>query len=160
MQNNKGFTIIELMIAVAIIGVLAAIAVPAYGNYLNRAKLSEGVNMMAPFKVALAECAENHGGDPKDTSCAPGKPGMPGSQTGKYAKIELGNTAGTIEMSSDSGDLFKAFGAYKVTLTAVSKGAGQPVGWACTVVNGTGDNIKPVSEALPASLNCSEEAAE
>ncbi len=56
---QKGFTLIELMIVVAIIGILAAVALPAYNNYTNKARYSELVMSVAPIKTALAECAQS-----------------------------------------------------------------------------------------------------
>ena len=55
---QKGFTLIELMIVVAIIGILAAVALPAYNNYTNKARYSEVVMSTSPIKTALAECAQ------------------------------------------------------------------------------------------------------
>ncbi|MEE8058627.1 MAG: pilin [Pseudomonadales bacterium] len=54
-QNQKGFTLIELMIVVAIIGILAATALPAYQDYTVRAKVSEGMSLAAGFKVGITE---------------------------------------------------------------------------------------------------------
>jgi type IV pilus assembly protein PilA len=68
MKNQSGFTLIELMIVVAIIGILAAIALPAYSNYTAKAKYSEMVMAVAPVKTALSlcvqtgECLNNGGG--------------------------------------------------------------------------------------------------
>jgi type IV pilus assembly protein PilA len=56
---QKGFTLIELMIVVAIIGILAAVALPAYQDYTIRAKVSEGLVLSAPLKMVVAENAAN-----------------------------------------------------------------------------------------------------
>jgi type IV pilus assembly protein PilA len=54
--NQKGFTLIELMIVVAIIGILASVALPAYNSYTARAKLSEVITAMSVYKAAASEC--------------------------------------------------------------------------------------------------------
>ena len=55
MQNQKGFTLIELMIVIAIIAILLAIAIPAYQDYQVRARVSEGLNVAAAAKLAVSE---------------------------------------------------------------------------------------------------------
>ena len=67
---QKGFTLIELMIVVAIIGILAAIAIPAYQDYTIRAQVSEGMNLAAAAKAAVAETFLNRGTAPADRTQA------------------------------------------------------------------------------------------
>ena len=67
---QKGFTLIELMIVVAIIGILAAIAIPAYQDYTIRAQVSEGMNLAAAAKAAVAETFLNRGVAPATRTAA------------------------------------------------------------------------------------------
>ena len=67
-RTQQGFTLIELMIVVAIIGILAAIAIPAYQDYTCRAKVSEAINAAAPAKTAVSEYYLTQGSLPATTS--------------------------------------------------------------------------------------------
>ena len=61
MKQQKGFTLIELMIVIAIIGILAAIAIPAYQDYTVRSKVSEGLNLAGAAKLAVSEVWDSLG---------------------------------------------------------------------------------------------------
>ncbi|WP_278438282.1 pilin [Pseudomonas oryzihabitans] len=67
MKAQKGFTLIELMIVVAIIGILAAVAIPAYQDYTIRARVSEGLSLASPLRTAITETFQSRG--PTDMSC-------------------------------------------------------------------------------------------
>src|SRR5438552_735486 len=67
-QVQKGFTLIELMIVIAIIGILAAIAIPAYQNYTIRAQVTEGLTLADGWKTAIAEYYANSGNWPSQSN--------------------------------------------------------------------------------------------
>ncbi len=77
-RKQQGFTLIELMIVVAIIGILAAIAIPAYQDYTVRAKVGEGINALAPAKMAVSEFYISSGWMPSLTVSAAVNTSPPG----------------------------------------------------------------------------------
>jgi type IV pilus assembly protein PilA len=94
---QQGFTLIELMIVVAIIGILAAIAIPAYQDYTIRAQVTEGMNLAAAAKAAVSESFTNKGVAPADRTAA-GMSANATDTTGKYVSQVL-VTNGVIQIT-------------------------------------------------------------
>ena len=101
MKKQQGFTLIELMIVVAIIGILAAIAIPAYQDYTIRAQVSEGLTLSGGAKAAVAEFRMDSGRWPSDNATA----GLSAatSITGKYTATVTVGPGGviTVEYGGD-----------------------------------------------------------
>jgi type IV pilus assembly protein PilA len=93
-QVQKGFTLIELMIVIAIIGILAAIAIPAYQNYTIRAQVTEGLTLADGWKTAIAEYYAN-------TGCWPAQGNLTGTcvSTGKYETGVTVITGGIVQIT-------------------------------------------------------------
>jgi type IV pilus assembly protein PilA len=91
---QQGFTLIELMIVVAIIGILAAIAIPAYQDYTIRAQVTEGLNLAAAAKAAVSESFINRGEAPATRTVA-GMSSKATDTSGKYV-TSVSVTNGTI----------------------------------------------------------------
>ncbi|HGH0168323.1 TPA: pilin [Neisseria meningitidis] len=99
---QKGFTLIELMIVIAIVGILAAVALPAYQDYTARAQVSEAILLAEGQKSAVTEYYLNHGIWPSDNSAA-GVASSPSDIKGKYVeKVEVKNGVVTAQMASSN----------------------------------------------------------
>jgi type IV pilus assembly protein PilA len=129
---QKGFTLIELMIVVAIIAILAAIAIPAYQNYLIRTQVSEGAVLTGGVKTAESEFYSNKGYFPKSNASA----GVAGqsSITGKYVVSVGVDTGGTGLITATFGGqantAITASGTNTLVLSPVTS-AGS-ISWTCT----------------------------
>ena len=121
---QKGFTLIELMIVVAIIGILAAVALPAYQDYTIRAQVTEGINLADGAKTAVADYWSNKGEVPTSNTMA----GFDGA-AGKYTtSVEIG-TGGTIT-ATFGGDANSNISTKSVVLTPATTGSNMT--WECS----------------------------
>jgi len=132
---QQGFTLIELMIVVAIIGILAAIAIPAYQDYTIRSQVSEGLNLSAAAKAAIAETYLNTGQAPADR----GEAGMSDTITdtqGKYV-ASLTVNGGVIEVRYGN-DANTAIDGQVLAITPLVTGD-DSITWVCGRATVTSD---------------------
>ena len=120
-QAQKGFTLIELMIVIAIIGILAAVAVPQYGQYTKRAKFAEVVSATAPIKTGVDVCLQTN---QSSAECADW------ADIGvTQASVEVGENVASAEIGEASG-----------TITITMTGAANSVNGAIYAIDGDYDN--------------------
>ena len=129
MKKQQGFTLIELMIVVAIIGILAAIAIPAYQDYTIRAQVSEGLNLSGGAKAAVTEYFQDRGSMPSDNTQA----GLAAATAiqGKYvSSVTVGNGDGVITVTYGN-SAHQTINGEDLLMTADTTSAGS-VQWICT----------------------------
>lgn len=123
-KAQKGFTLIELMIAVAIVGILSAVALPAYQDYTIRAQVTEGVSLAGGAKAFVAEYHSNKGDFP-DADAAAEYPGA----TGKYvSEVTIGEDG--VITATFGGDANSNISGEAITLTPTVESNGN-LSWEC-----------------------------
>jgi type IV pilus assembly protein PilA len=136
---QQGFTLIELMIVVAIIGILASLALPAYQSYSVRAQISEGLSLTGPLKAAVAEVHNDNGGFPIDNADA--ALGAADTYAGKYVNsISVNGAVILIEYGNDAN---AKISGQTVTLTAIENEGSLE--WNCASGGGISEEYLPRS---------------
>lgn len=142
MKTQKGFTLIELMIVVAIVGILAAVAIPAYQDYIKRSKISEVGATAAACKTSVAEFYQANNVMPANADQA-GCSVPAGTAASQYVEsIAVANT-GLIQVEVRQEQIDPALAGALYQLEPCVEVAGGQIGTACTPpVNNSGDPIR------------------
>jgi type IV pilus assembly protein PilA len=130
MKKQQGFTLIELMIVVAIIGILAAVALPAYQDYTIRAKITEAIGMASAAKTSVSEHVISRGVWPTDATAA----GYDSpNNLGVVSSISIGTngTGGLITVTLATSTTAGLGAAAGKTFTLTGQTSGQNVSWTC-----------------------------
>ena len=152
-KAQQGFTLIELMIVIAIVGILAAIALPAYQDYVVRAKMSEPAAALAEAKTSLAEYYSSNNRFPPDT----GKGGLntnPDKQiVSSLTYVSNGNGLGAIITARLQLDVIPGGGStiYGFSLSSITKEDGS-IEWVCTTSSMANSETAVADNYLPS--NC------
>lgn len=145
MNAQKGFTLIELMIVVAIIGILAAIAIPAYSNYITRSQVTEAVNLAGGLKGPTQEYGADKNAWPVlvGPTATPAATEINATLQGKYASVDSAITGtyptGEIHANMTSGKASGTLLSYKTTDGGAT--------WACNTAAGTTIDAKYLPQA-------------
>ncbi len=137
-KMQSGFTLIELMIVVAIIGILAAIAIPAYQDYTIRAKVSEGVAAASAAKTSVAEYRQSQGAYPGNLTTA----GASNVVT-KYVSALTVAAGGIITVDLDEAGIDNAvLGGTTLEVVLTPADVTGAVDWTCTAGGSDAENVK------------------
>ena len=140
MKRQQGFTLIELMIVVAIIGILAAIAIPAYQDYLIRARVTEGLSLASAAKATIAENA--YGGT---SSASLGWSPPDTTDNVSYVSVNSGNGVITISTTAKAGSVGITLSPNPLFVASTPNLTAKQMEWKCTVNSATQNKYVPAN---------------
>ncbi|NDL61272.1 prepilin peptidase-dependent pilin [Acerihabitans arboris] len=134
MINQQGFTLVELMVVIAIIAMLSAIGLPGYQRYLDKAAMTDMLQMLTPYKSAVELCALQQG---EVKACHAGTSGIPESMTSRYVE-RVTVQDGVISLTGR-----QALQGLALTLTPGRHGTGLRWSSACQATENAGHLVGP-----------------
>jgi len=130
MKMQRGFTLVELMIVVAIVGILAAIAIPAYGNYVMRGKIAEATTNLSGLRVSLEQYYQDNRSYLNGAACGVAMPAAPAVQ---YFTFACAATANTYTITATGAPSMTGF-TYTIDQSNTKQTTAAPNGWAAAAM--------------------------
>lgn len=145
---QQGFTLIELMIVVAIVGILAAIALPAYQDYIARSKVTEVMAALGAAKTSVSEYASSQGVVPPDQATA----GISLGSNARYLSALAYTTGTPVKIEATLANINSSLNGQRLTFAGTLNAGDNTMTWGCGVSGGTGNyKYVPANCRNPAS---------